>query len=145
MARGTPPIAIRSGLFGPSAADESDEQFAAKAEVQKLAAAFDRHWLASAVPVLPPIGAGNDSKSDLAVLVQSDYEAVVQPAEQLGRQFIRNSFWMLVVMVSVSLALWYIVVRTFREPRAGHDLPPTGPSALTPPHSMTTIAARDRD
>ena len=98
---------------------------------------YDRRWLAAAAPVLPPIGAAKDSESGLVVLVQSDYQSVVRPARQLGEQFIRNSFWMFVVMVTVSLSLWYIVVRMFREPRAGLTRPATPIPDLAVPADMT--------
>jgi hypothetical protein len=109
-----------------------------------LAAKYQGKWLAAASPVLPPIGAGENSKSGLVVLVQSDYEEVVQPARHLGSQFMRNSFWMLVVMTAVSLGLWYIVVRTFREQSAALSRPVTPVPESTPLHGMTTIAASRR-
>jgi len=105
---------------------------------------YDRRWLAASAPVLPPIGAAKDAKSDLVVLVQADYQSVVRPARQLGEQFIRNSFWMFVVMFTVSLSLWYIVVRMFREPRAGLTRPLTPLPTSTPPHDMTTVPAAPR-
>ncbi|HZN33198.1 MAG TPA: hypothetical protein VFB80_05240, partial [Pirellulaceae bacterium] len=103
--------------------------------------AYDRRWLAAAAPVLPPMGAGEKSESGLVVLMQSDRQAVVMPARNLGAQFMRNSFWMLVVMVTISLALWYIVVRLFREPSAKLNRAAT-PIESTPLQSMATIAAR---
>jgi hypothetical protein len=59
----------------------------------------------------------------------------------LGSQFVWNSFWMLTIMLTVSATLWYVVVRTFREPSAGlHRLAtPVPPS--TPIGSLTTIRA----
>lgn len=111
-------------------------------KVAELARKYDRTWLAAAAPVLPPIGAAENSKSGLVVLVQSDYQSVVQPSRQLGGQFIKNSLWMLVVMAAVSVGLWYIVVRTFREPRAGLKRHVTPVPESTPLHGMTTIAAR---
>ena len=102
---------------------------------------YDRRWLAATAPVLPPVGAGENSQSGLVVLVQSDYASVVRPARELGNQFIRNSLWMLAVVITVSLALWYIVVRMFREPRAALR-GKTGPAAdSTPMHGMSTLAA----
>ena len=106
---------------------------------------FDRRWLAAAAPVQPPVGAGAYSQSGLIVLVQSDYESVVQPARHLGSQFIKNSLWMLAVVIVVSLSLWYIVVRLFREA----NNPPSHPPQRTPPgsadvktlHEMPTLAA----
>jgi serine/threonine protein kinase len=115
------------------------------AKIQALASEYDRQWLAAAAPVLPPIGAGEHSQSGLIVLVQSDYQTAVQPARQLGKKFMRNSFWMLVVMAAVSLGLWYIVVRTFREPRAGLKRRATPTPESTPLHGMTTIAAGRKD
>jgi hypothetical protein len=109
-----------------------------------IAKGYNRRWVAAASGVRSPAADNGTSDSGLVVLVQSDYQAVVKPARQLGGQFIRNSFWMLVVMVVVSLALWYIVVRLFREPRAGLPRASDGASASTPLHSMTTIAAQTR-
>ena len=56
----------------------------------------------------------------------------------------RNSFAMFLVMVAVSLALWYIVVRLFREPRAGLNRPATPVPESTPVQGLTTIAAPRR-
>jgi hypothetical protein len=102
---------------------------------------YDRRWLAAASPVLPPVGAGEHSQSGLVVLVQSDYGGVVGPARQLGNQFIRNNLWMLAVVTVISLSLWYIVVRIFREPRAGPK-PRIAPAAdSTSLHAVPTMAA----
>jgi eukaryotic-like serine/threonine-protein kinase len=101
---------------------------------------YNRRWLAASSRVEPPIGAGRHSESGLVVLVQSDYQSVVRPARQLGEQFVKNSFWMFVVMGTVSLSLWYIVVRMFREPRAGLTHPPTPLPTSTPSVSETLLA-----
>jgi len=105
---------------------------------------YDRRWLAAAAPVALPGMPEAAARSGLIVLVQSDYQSVVQPARQLGQQFIRNTFWMLAVMLTVSLSLWYIVVRTFREPRAGLNRPATPVPESTPVHGQTTLAAGER-
>jgi hypothetical protein len=94
-----------------------------------LAARYDRRWLAASAPVLPPLGAGDHSASGLVVLVQSDYQTVVQPAQELGGQFIRNSFGMVAVMVTISLSLWYVAVRMLHEGRAGRARPANSPHA----------------
>jgi len=107
---------------------------------EHLASHYDRRWLATAAQVLPPIEAGENSQSGLVVLVQSDYQTVVRPARQLGQQFIRNSFWMFVVMFTVSLSLWYVVVRMFREPRSGLD----GPATPVPGSVQQSIALHEK-
>ena len=122
-----------------AASDSNDER-----NMEVLARQYDRPWLAAAAPVLPPIGTGENIDSGLVVLVQSDYESVVRPSRQLGGQFVKNSFWMLVVMAAVSLGLWYIVVRTFREPRAALPRGAASTPTSTPLHGMTTIAASRR-
>ncbi|MCI0358581.1 MAG: protein kinase, partial [Planctomycetaceae bacterium] len=105
---------------------------------------YNRRWLAGAAPVLPPVDAGANSQSGLVVLVQSDYASVVGPARELGNQFIRNSLWMFAVVIVISLSLWYIVVRLFREPHSG-PRPKVGPAAdSTPLHGMSTLAAPTR-
>ena len=88
--------------------------------------------------------AAEHSESGLMVVVQSDHRSVVRPARELGEQFVKNSFWMLVVMVSVLLALWYVVVRMFREPTAGLNRPATPVAESTPLHAMTTMPVADR-
>jgi hypothetical protein len=115
------------------------------AGAKQLAEVYDRRWLAASAPVLPPVGASEGSNSGLVVVVQSDYRSVVQPARELGAQLLRFSFWMFVVMVTVSLALWYIVVRMFREPSAGLNRPATPVPESTPLHGMTTIPATRRE
>jgi hypothetical protein len=114
-------------------------------DAEELAKDYNRRWLAASARVLPPIGAGERSESGLVVLVQSDYQSVVDPAQQLGKQFIYNSFWMLVVVVTVSLSLWYIVVRLFREPRAGLNRPATPIPESTPLHGVTTVPVKRRE
>ena len=114
-------------------------------DANSLAHDYDRRWLAASAHVLPPIEAGEHSESGLVVMVQSDYQSVVHPARQLGQQFIRNSFWMFVVMLTVSLSLWYIVVRMFREPRAGLHRPATPVPESTPMHGITTLPASPRE
>ena len=109
-----------------------------------LGAKYNRRWLAAAAPVLPPIDAGEHSQSGLVVLVQSDYDRVVGPARELGNQFIRNSLWMLAVVIAVSLALWYIVVRLFREPRIAARRVAGATADSTPLHGMSTLAAPTR-
>jgi eukaryotic-like serine/threonine-protein kinase len=134
---------------GPLLDGESDPDYRdplGRLEEEKdLAERFDRRWLAASAPVLRPVGSGENSESGLVVLVQSNYQSVVRPARQLGEQFVRNSFWMFVVMATVSLALWYIVVRMFREPRAGLNRPATPLPTSTPAHGATTIAADNRN
>jgi hypothetical protein len=110
-----------------------------------LSKVYQRRWLAAAAPVLPPIGADEHSESGLMVVMQSDYHVVVRPARELGGQFVKNSFWMLVVMVTVLAALWYIVVRMFREPRAGLNRPATPVPESTPVHAVTTLLASRRE
>ena len=112
------------------------------AATEPLAKPYDRRWLAASAPVLPPIGAGETSESGLVLIVQSDYDSVVRPAQQLGQQFVKNSFWMFIVMITASLSLWYIVVRTFREARAGLKRPASPMSASTPVADLTTIAIK---
>jgi hypothetical protein len=88
---------------------------------------------------LEVVGAAENSQSGLLVLVQSDYQSVVAPARELGNQFIRNNLWMLAVVITVSLSLWYIVVRLFRE---SHDpaRPALQPAAESEPvHGLPTL------
>ena len=121
---------------------EYDDPLGKFPDERGLAQRYARRWVAATSRVRSPRASGGNVDSGLVVLVQSDYQSVVEPARQLGQQFIKNSFWMLVVMAAVSLGLWYIVVRTFREPRAGLKRPATPIPESTPLHGMTTIAAR---
>ena len=100
---------------------------------------FAGTWVAAASRVRSPVAATENADSGLVVLVQSDYQSVVGPARNLGNQFVRNSLWMLAVVVVVSLSLWYIVVRMFREPRAGLRRSLAAANESTPLHSMTTL------
>jgi len=102
---------------------------------------YKRQWLAAAAPVMPPADAAEKSESGLVVIVQSDFKAAVKPAEDLGNHFLNSSFWMLVVLATVGVALWYIVVRTFREPTARLNRVATPDPESTPLHSLTTLAA----
>jgi hypothetical protein len=63
----------------------------------------------------------------------------------LGQQFVRNTFWMFVVMLTVSLTLWYIAVRMFREPRAGLNRPATPVPPSTPAHDLPTVTMPRRE
>jgi hypothetical protein len=114
-----------------------------RAKQAALARFFAKRWIAAAVPVRSP-SLDSTVHSGLMVLVQSDYDGVVGPARELGNQFIRNSLWMLAVVIAVSLALWYIVVRMFREPRAGLRRKVSPAADSTPLHGMSTLAAPTR-
>lgn len=107
-----------------------------------LAARYDRRWVAAAAPVQPPLGAGDHSASGLVVLVQSDYQSVVRPAQQLGQQFIRNSFSMVAVMVTISLSLWYVAVRMLHEGRDGR-LGQVARQPATSPDISSTLPATE--
>lgn len=109
-----------------------------------IARPFDRRWIAAAAPVALPGATAEDKSSGLVVVVQSDYDSVVQPARLLGSQFVWNSFWMLTIMLTVSVTLWYVVVRMFREPSAGLHRPATPVPQSTPIGSLTTIRAAPR-
>jgi hypothetical protein len=108
---------------------------------KNLAREYDRRWVAATSQVRSPAAANGNADSGLVVLVQSDYEAVVRPARQLGNQFIRNNLWMLAVVITVSLSLWYIVVRLFHE---SHRTPRAAarPAAESEPlHGLPTLPA----
>lgn len=124
---------------------DTPESFATRQAIQELSQQFSRRWLAASAPVLPPIGAAETSQSGLVVVVQSDYQRVVDPARQLGRQFVRNSFAMFLVMVAVSLALWYFVVRMFREARAGLNRPATPVPESTPLYRPMQMPAQRKE
>ena len=103
--------------------------------------AYSGRWVAAAADVRAINSNNGKSGSGLIVLVQSNYEMVVQPARELGDYFFRNFLWMLVVVVVVSLGLWYLVVRLFREPRAGTVRKSGLARDPTPVHSLETLAA----
>ena len=91
------------------------------------------------------MGAAEHSESGLVVLVQSDYQSVVRPARQLGPAI--HSQQLLDVRRDddcVSLSLWYIVVRMFREPTAGLQRPATPVPESTAMYEATTMTANLR-
>jgi len=133
----------RSLLEGKREDDNYHDPLGEYPDRDGLAKNYHHRWLAAAAPVLPPVGADEHSESGLVVLMQSNYRSVVNPARELGGQFIRNSFWMLVVMVSVLAALWYTVVRLFRESRPGLNRPATPMPESTPVHNATTISVKN--
>jgi len=104
---------------------------------------YAKRWVAAAAPVYSP-ALDATSNSGLMALVQSDYDGVVGPARELGNQFIRNSLWMLTVVIVISLSLWYIVVRLFREPRSAPRRSIGAAPDSTPLHGMSTLAAPTR-
>ena len=111
-----------------------------RAEQVRLARFYSKRWVAAAKPVRSP-SLDESTSSGLMALVQSDYDSVVGPARALGNQFIRNSLWMLAVVITVSLALWYIVVRMFREQRSGMHNKASPAADSTPLHGISTLAA----
>lgn len=126
------------GQYGGSGTPEQIEY------ERQLAAFYARPWIAAASPVQSPSMANGDTESGLVVLVQADYDGVVGPARELGNQFIRNSLWMLTVVIVISLSLWYIVVRLFREPRSPPRRTIGAAPDSTPLHGMSTLAAPTR-
>jgi serine/threonine protein kinase len=107
-------------------------------------AAYAKRWIAAASPVRALNANSPRRDSGLIVLVQSNYDMVVQPARELGNYFFRNFMWMLVVVVAVSLGLWYLVVRLFREPRPAARSSSGAITSLTPVHGAETMAATAR-
>jgi hypothetical protein len=81
----------------------------------ELAEEYSGRLLAASFPVRPPIGAAQDTDSGLVVLVQSDYDSVIEPTRQLGQQFMRSNFWMLVVIATGSFSMLYLVNGTLRD------------------------------
>jgi len=103
--------------------------------------AYQREWLAATAPLLPPADAGEKSESGLVVIVQSELGAAAKPAKELGYTLLRISGWMLIVLATVGLALWYVVVRTFREPTAKLKRAATPVPGSTPLNGLTTLPA----
>lgn len=81
----------------------------------EIAQELSGRLLAASYPVKPPIGAAQDAESGLVVLVQSDYDAVIEPTRQLGQQFMRSNFWILVVIATGSCSMLYLVNGTLRD------------------------------
>ena len=84
-------------------------------------------------------------KSDgLIVLVQEPFSAATAPVKKLGDKLIREGLWALGGVITVTLVLWYIVLRMLSEPRIVFHARTANSSTPTPVHNMTTLAAQPR-
>ncbi len=119
--------------------------------------AYSQQWIAGRATVMRPIfsqesrsttgkspnAVGSVPKEDtgLIVLALEDRNSVVAPAYSLGNRLLRLGFWALIVMITVSLALWYLVVRTFRETQRRVARAAQSFSTSASLHSMKTLTA----
>jgi eukaryotic-like serine/threonine-protein kinase len=106
---------------------------------------YGQNWIAAVASVRAPSvpGVAYDPESEdtgLDVLVQSDYEDVIQPVRQLSQRLLRNIALMLAVVVIAGIGVWALALRVFRAP-----LPPRAAVANglepTPLHNMATLPA----
>jgi serine/threonine protein kinase len=106
---------------------------------------YQGRWIAAAAHVAAPLGVTSDggqpADTGLVVLVQSSYDSVVVPIQQLGRNILRHFALMLAVVMLIGAAVWLYTLRHFREPAATirRQARPTGEP--TPLHGASTLAA----
>jgi len=100
---------------------------------------FAQQWIAAAAPVRTPGSANGDPTTGLMVLVQEDYDRVISPVQDLGRRLVREGILALCVIVVASVALWYFVLRLYRDPTGvGRRMVGALPES-TPVHGMETL------
>lgn len=102
---------------------------------------FNKQWIAAAAPVHAPGSRRDDSPTGLIVLVQEDFQRVISPVQELGRRLVREGVLALCVVVAMSVAIWYMVVRMFRDPAGGGRRGVEPAAESTPLHGMETLAA----
>ncbi|HUE70564.1 MAG TPA: serine/threonine protein kinase [Pirellulaceae bacterium] len=106
---------------------------------------FRGRWIAAAANVAAPLGVtrdgGQPADTGLVVLVQSSYDSVVQPVQQLGRNILGRFALMLAVVMLIGMAVWLYTLRHFREPGPPPRRPARPRSDSTPLHGASTLAA----
>ena len=106
---------------------------------------FRGRWIAAAAHVAAPLGVTSDEgrpvDTGLVVLVQSSYDSVVDPVQQLGRHILRNFALMLAVVMLAGILVWLYTLRYFREPTAPPRRHQRPPSDSTPLHGAATLPA----
>ena len=100
---------------------------------------FAQQWIAATAPVRTPGSNSDDPPTGLVVLVQEDYSRVISPVQQLGQRLVREGILALCVVIAASLALWYFVLRLFREPSNGGRQKVELAPESTPLHGMETL------
>ena len=100
---------------------------------------FAQQWIAATAPVRTPGSSRDDPPTGLVVLVQEDYSQVISPVQELGRRLVREGVLALCVVIAVSVALWYFVLRLFRDPAGGGRGPLEPSTESTPLHGMETL------
>ncbi|WP_425614184.1 serine/threonine protein kinase [Anatilimnocola sp. NA78] len=99
---------------------------------------FDRPWIGVAAHVKLPDASQADS--GLVVLMQEDYRFVVAPVAQLGNRLLREGMIALASVVLLSVALWWFVIRLFREPRPTIRSSSSSSTQSTPLQDVPTLA-----
>lgn len=110
-----------------------------------LGRSFSGRWIAAAASVAAPLGVTSDegkpTDTGLVVLVQSSYDSVVDPVQQLGRRFLWNFAGMLAVVMLAGVGVWLYTLRFFREPGTALRRRSTPPNDSTPLHGAATLPA----
>lgn len=99
---------------------------------------YKRPWIAVAAPVKLPDA--SKAETGLVVLMQEDYRRVIAPVQQLGRRLLREGLTALAAVVVLSVALWWFVIRLFREPKREMRSAGVSPSQSTPLQDVPTLA-----
>jgi hypothetical protein len=110
----------------------------------ELGADYAKPWVAAKANVILP---NRKTDTGLVVLVQESHAQAAEPIYQLGRVLAIGGLGTLLLLVGISLSLWFFVKRGFRRPAptsaraiAGH-----ASSTATPLHKMETLTAAPRE
>ena len=110
-----------------------------------LGMSYRGRWIAAAAHVAAPLGitadGGQPADTGLVVLVQSSYDSVVKPVQQLGRNILGRFALMLGVVMLIGVAVWLYTLRHFRDPATSIRRPSRPPNDSTPLHGASTLAA----
>lgn len=114
-----------------------------------LGTAYQGTWLATSMPVraIDPTAAESTSarNSGLVVLVQENYQAVIEPVQRLASRLVGMGALALVVLLLASSFVWLVVLRLLRPSKQmnSHSLSISA-GATAPPHAVTLPQSRDR-
>ena len=104
-------------------------------------------WVAGLAPVRLPTSdvsmtsKSSDNATDLYVLVQKRKRPVTRAVREMGNQLRSTGAWAIVMVVCVTLVLWYIVVRVSGDSLRVAAVPDPSKTESAPVHEMETLAA----
>jgi hypothetical protein len=105
---------------------------------------YNRKWIAAKADVQRMENGNGNGQEEFqntgwVVLLQEDYLSAAKPVYLLGSRLVRDGLIALAIVLSIIALLWYLVIRSLRQPTRAARPTAITPSAPTPLHTRDTV------